>query len=265
MESLKISRLRDHLNDITDVTDLAKKMLVRDKSHIQNPPMLIYLMEGMKSTCDKVITVVMSGHEKGDKNNTSLMNMSSSTRIGREANSESKDQEIYDEFYERMNKSKTEIYNLSSKVRKLEEKSDQNGAIVQNLMLISQTINDNLVKIEAGNQKMMEDAPQVNHISGYRLTASKSIQTKIISKDSKGTSTLRVKTAFNSSNLRPKFVLSQYPKSQHFIDKLTVIAVKSINEYLIAQDSNGFGMMELDDVFSQTNGKANYLLLQAIR
>lgn len=212
-------------------------------------------MEGMKSTCDKFIIAVKNDQEKGDKNTSSYPSILNSTRMGMDSPHDVNGQNLFDGFEEKMNKSKSDIYNLSSKVKKLEEKSDQNEAIVENLMLISQTINENLVKIEAGSHNGMKDDPASGQISAYKSTACKSVQTRVVNTESRGTSTLKTRMAFNSGNLRPKFVLSQYPKSQHFIDKLTVIAVKSVNEYLIAQDSNGFGMMEYDDVFSQTNGK----------
>lgn len=251
MEEDKISKLLNDVEDINDVTDVIKKKLNRGKSSLaQNNSMLIYLIEGMKSTCDSMISSLGVGKSELGK----------SVVLSTDSNYFQKEEEVnsFEELREEISLSKKEIFTLNSKIEKFEKKSEVNEGIMKNLNTISEMINQNLVKIKVENKMILREAfteKKKHRISNFKKYLSKSTQTRLINKESKSTSTAEIALQFDSTYLRPKFVLSQYPKSQHFADKLTVIAVKSVNEYLIAQDSNGFGMMEYDDVFSQSNGK----------
>lgn len=254
MEKSSITKFLDNLEDIIDVTNLMKKMITRGKKIlIQNHSMLIYLIEGMKSTCDELISGLMSdkdGRSSKDKIvSKTLQSVSNSPRQTKESG----EQSFFEELSEEISFSKNEIISLSTKIDDIKKSTYKNTGMMENLTMISQTIDQNLLKIEVLNRQVLEFSP-IKENSLYKNYVSKSIQTKYVTTENKSTSTVGTLQYFDSTYLRPKFVLSQYPKSQHFTDKLTVIAVKSKNEYLIAQDSNGFGMMEFDDVFSQTNG-----------
>lgn len=247
----KISSILVHLSNITDITELIRKMLTRETVNLENNSMFIHLIEGMKSSCESITKAFLNqGSEKGD-NNSSFLSFQSSKKNTKDKS----DFSIFSELGEEVTTVKSEISELNSKIEKIEKGYDENTSIVKNLNIISEVISENFVQIRTDYRKMFE-VEKNPEISTFKSMVSKSIQTKFVAKESKSTSTTKFDLlAFNFSNLRPKFVLSQYPKSQHFIDKLTVIGVKSKGEYLIAQDSNGFGMVDFDDVFSQTNGK----------